>query len=311
MMPGKSSRSGRQNIEVGPGTLPPRVQAYLEGIVSMCASGEGGLVSVILFGSAATGGFSGAVSDVDLILVLRDGASLQARHRLRDAVSGLELLHGLRKEPARPPRALEVFFDRLTANVRSFFVCTRGDLLSGDVARILDIRQSQAVFVDRVVVPSIVGSGVTFWGEDLLPHVPLPAVRRRDVFKALFGLSGQVLLCAAVYPVLPAATRYAMGALKRSVHNCFFCYHAFPAPLEEEVAFFQQRGRPSPTLAQLLDLRREYRPSFAFVVRCLPAMARLHLKTALENRFPRATLRARLNLMKRGRRLECGSSGLP
>jgi predicted nucleotidyltransferase len=267
--------------------LPPRVQAYIEVIVRTCVADGRALVSVVLFGSAATGGFSETVSDVDLLLVLPDGANSEDRHRLRDDVARLEAVHGFRKEPARPVGALEAFVERVTANVRSFFVCTRGDLLSGDVARILDLRQSQAVFVDRVVVPSIVGSAVTVWGEDLLPHVPLWPVRRFDVFKALFGLSGQVLLCALVFPVLPAATKYAMGALKRSVHNCFFCYHTYAAPLEEEVAFFQRRARPSRTLAQLLDLRREYRPSFAFVVRCLPAMARLHVQTAFDNRFPR------------------------
>jgi predicted nucleotidyltransferase len=274
-----------------PRSLPPRVHAYLEAIVRMCAEGGRALVSVVLFGSAATGGFSGAASDVDLILVLPDDASQDDRCRLRGDVARLEALHGFRPDSPHPRGALEAFVERVTANVRSFFVCTRGDLLSGDVARILDLRPSQAVFVDRVVVPSIVGSAVTVWGEDLLPHVPLSPVRRFDVFKALFGLAGQVLLCAAVFPALPAATKYAMGALKRSVHNCFFCYHTYPAPLEEEVAFFQRRARPSRTLAQLLDLRREYRPSFAFVVRCLPAMARLHLRTALDNRFPRAMLR--------------------
>jgi predicted nucleotidyltransferase len=266
---------------------PPRVQAYLEAIVRTCEDGGRALVSVVLFGSAATGGFSGTVSDVDLLLVLPDGASSEDRHRLRDDVARLEAVHGFREEPARPLGALEAFVERVTASVRSFFVCTRGDLLSGDVARILDLRPSQAVFVDRVVVPSIVGSAITVWGEDLLPLVPLSPVRRFDVFKALFGLSGQVLLCAAVFPLLPTATKYAVSALKRSVHNCFFCYHTYPAPLEEEVAFFQRRARPSRTLAQLLDLRREYRPSFAFVVRCLPAMARLHVRTAFDNRFPR------------------------
>jgi predicted nucleotidyltransferase len=263
------------------------VQAYIEVIVQTCADGGQALVSVVLFGSTATGGFSESVSDVDLLLVLPDGAKSEDRHRLRDDVTRLEVVHGFREEPARPLRTLEAFVERVTANVRSFFVCTRGDLLSGDVARILDLRQSQAVFVDRVVVPSIVGSAVTVWGEDLLPEVPLPPVRRFDVFKALFGLSGQVLLCAVVFPVLPAATKYAMSALKRSVHNCFFCYHTYPAPLEKEIAFFQRRSRPSRTLAQLLELRREYRPSFAFVIRSLLAMVCLHVRTAFDNRFPR------------------------
>jgi predicted nucleotidyltransferase len=270
--------------------LPHRVQAYLGAIIRTCAEGGSALVSVILFGSAATGGFSGTVSDVDLILVLPDGASPEDRRRLRDDVTRLEILHGLREAPARPPGALEAFVERVTANARSFFVCTRGDLLSGRVARILDLRPAQALFVDRVVIPSILSSAVTVWGEELLAHIPVSPVRRLDVFKAFFGLSCQVLLSAALFPVLPGATKYAMGALKRSVHNCFFCYHARPAALEEEVDFFQRRLGPTRALGQLLALRRAYRQSFAFVVLCLPTLARLHLRTALDNRFPRIAL---------------------
>src|SRR5205814_5046053 len=102
---------------------------------------------------------------------------------------------------------------------------------------------------------------VTVWGEELLPHIPQPPIRRFDVLKAFHGLFAQVLLSLAVFPLLPNATKYAMGALKRSVHNCFFCYHGRPTALEEEVDFFQRLG-PNRTLAQLLDLRRVYRPSF-------------------------------------------------
>ena len=40
-------------------------------------------------------------------------------------------------------------------------------------------------------------------------------------------------------------------------------------------------------LTRLMALRSNYRPSFGFVVGCLPVIARLHLRTALENRFPR------------------------
>jgi len=57
--------------------------------------------------------------------------------------------------------------------------------------------------------------------------------------------------------------------------------------LEDEVAFFSQRMGASRTLAELLSLRRQYRRSFAFVIRCLPTLARLHLRTARDNQFPR------------------------
>ncbi len=276
-----------------PGSLPPRVRVYLEAIVETCVASGPALVCVILFGSAATGGFSGTASDVDLILVVPDDASHDNRLLLRDQVAALEVLHGFNAGHVDAQGRLEAFVERVTANVRSFFICTRGDLLSGSVARILDIRPSQALFVDRVVIPSIVASAVTVWGEELLPRIPMPAIRRLDVFKAFHSLFSQALLSVAVFPLLPHATRYAMGSLKRSVHNCFFCYHGRPAPLEQEVEFFQRRLGPSGTLAQLLALRRDYTQSFAFVIRCLPTLARLHLRTAWDNRFPREVLERR------------------
>jgi hypothetical protein len=122
---------------------------------------------------------------------------------------------------------------------------------------------------------------------------PTGPIRRVDVWKAFHGLFSQVLLSVAVFPVLPNATKYAMGSLKRSVHNCFFCYRGRRAALEDEVDFFQRRIGRSHTFAQVLDMRREYTRSFGFVVCCLPTLVRLHPRTALDNRFPREVLTRR------------------
>lgn len=267
--------------------LPYRAQAYIEEIVQKCADHGPALVSLVLFGSAAVGGWSEAISDVDLILVLADSATQENRRGLREEVERLETLHGFRHDSGHPKGALERFVEKATANVRSYFICTRGDLLSGSIGRILDLPSSQAIFVDRVVLANIVASGKTVWGEDLLSRIPVAPIRRFDVFKALFGLFSQALVSAAVFPFLPNATKYAMGVLKRSVHNCFFCYELRRASLEEEISFFQRRRGPDPTLMRALALRRDYRRSFAFVVCCIPALVRLHLRTAIDNRFPR------------------------
>ena len=112
-----------------------------------------------MFGSAAIGGWAETVSDVDLILVVPDGATKEDRDHLCGEVERLEMLHRLRNDSAHKQRALERFVDKVTANVRSFFICTRGDLLSGSIGRILGLRPSQALFVDRVVLANIVVSG--------------------------------------------------------------------------------------------------------------------------------------------------------
>jgi hypothetical protein len=210
---------------------------------------------------------------------------------LREEVARLEASHGFRLPTAASPGALQARLERAVGHALSSFVCTRADLLSGDVARILDLRRLEALLVDRIVLANIVASAVTVWGDDLLPRVPVPSVRRLDVFKAFFAFSGQVLLSAVAFPARPDATRYAMGALKRSLHSCFFCYHRRTAALEEEVDFFQRRMGPTYALVELLALRRQYRRSFSFVIRCLPAVVLLHLRTARDNRFPLAVHR--------------------
>jgi predicted nucleotidyltransferase len=266
--------------------LPLRVQTYLDALVTACAHEGHPLVSVVLFGSAAKGGFSEGVSDVDLIIVLGDDATSENRRRLREDVERLEAVHGFRLPTVVPRGALQARIERAVGHAFSCFVCTRGDLLSGDVARVLELAPLEGRFVDRIVFATIIASAVTAWGENLLPRVPVPPVRRLDVFKALFGISGQVVLSAVTFPVLPDATKYAMGALKHSLHSCFFCYHQRTAALEEEVAFFHSRLGTTQTLVELLALRRQYRRSFAFVIRCLPTVVRLHLRTARDNRFP-------------------------
>ena len=267
--------------------LPPRVQEYIDAILEACDDDECPPVSVILFGSAAAGGFSGTVSDVDIIVVLPDSAGPACRPRWMATITRLEIEHGIGSVGSQPPGPVESLANRLTGNAFSFFVCTRQDLLSGDPGRMLGLQPAQACFVDRVVIPSIVSSAGTVGGEELIALIHLPPIRRLDVFKAFFALFNQVLLTAGMFPFLKHATGYAMGALKRSVHNCYFCHHGRRAALDQEVDFFQ-RNRPIPALDQLLSLRQSYQESFPFVLRCFPALIRLHLRTARDNCFPRS-----------------------
>jgi hypothetical protein len=266
---------------------PPQVQAYLSDVLRACEAAEPLVGSIIVFGSAATGGYATSLSDVDLFLVVRDAATREERDRLCAAVTALEARHGLDKAPRGRAGLLTRFADRITANERTFFLCSRADLLSGDPARILGLSRAQAGFVDRVAVPSIVASGVVLWGEDLLPAVPLPPIRRVDVAKAFFGLFSQALFSAATYRLLPDATRYAMDALKRSVHNCYFCYERRAAALEREVEYLDRVQGRSRARARLLELRRRYEPSYGFVLQALVAIARQHAITAWRVSFPR------------------------
>jgi len=97
--------------------VPFRVQAYVETIVHTCADGGRALVSVVLFGSAAIGGWVETVSDVDLILVVPDCATDEDTDRLRSDVERIEILHRLCNHSAHGQPALEKFLNpSATAN---------------------------------------------------------------------------------------------------------------------------------------------------------------------------------------------------
>jgi hypothetical protein len=253
----------------------------------MCSTNRSALASVVGFGSAITGGWEEGTSDVDLIVIFADAATADDKHLVRQSIERLEKLHGIGHHSMEMTGFLERLVNRITGNVGSFFTCTRADLLSGSIGRILSLARAQELFVDRVVLANIVASGVTVWGEDLLSRVPVAPIRRLDVFKAFFGLFGQALAAVALFPVSYHATRNAMEAVKRSVHNCFFCYQQRRGSLEEEAGFFITLIGPNRTLMELLALRRDYRQSFAFVLRCLPTLIRLHYRTFIDKPFAR------------------------
>ena len=183
--------------------VPSRVQAYVETIVHTCADGGGALVSVVLFGSAAIGGWVETVSDVDLILVVPDDATDEDMDRLRSEVERIEILHRLRSHPAHGQPALEKFLNRVTAHDRIVLYLHARRLAVGEHRADPSLHPLQTIFVDRIVLANFVASGITVWGEAVLPLIPVAPIRRFDVFKAFFGLFPMALLCAAIFPCTP------------------------------------------------------------------------------------------------------------
>lgn len=269
---------------------PPAVAAYLADVAAACRNSSGSVVSLIAFGSVVTAGYESAISDVDLIAVVADSTVDSERERVRNVISGLESQHRLVKHRpsgrGRLGQALKRFADRTSDNERTFFVCTRADLLSGEPQRILSLQWPQARLVDGAVIPVIVASATTVWGEDLLGDVPIHAIGRVDVAKSLFALFTQGAFAAAVYVIFPDVTKYAMDALKRAIHHCYYCHNKQSAPLRVEVAYFEGRYGSRAAFTELLALRQAYRPSLRFVVGCVSTILELHVRTLLVARFP-------------------------
>ncbi len=111
-------------------------------------------------------------------------------------------------------------------------------------------------------------------------------VTRADVAKAMASSAPVLMLAVLGLPFTPSATKYAMAALKKSLHNCYFCYGQPPSTVFGKVRFFSERYPQLSGLNLLLDLREVYRPSARFTWWCIWALPYLHYRAARDNCFP-------------------------
>ena len=283
----------RQRISRGEGSAlgaiawVPAVSAYLNALVATCVTNCCEPVSVVVFGSAARGGLSSKSSDVDTLVIVPDEISDDRQRALKKEIALLETEHGFRPSASSCPAKYEDLAERLSSNSLSSFICSESDLLSGDSARILKLNPIEALLVDRIALPTILDSAVTFWGKDLLARANPPPIRRLDVLKASMSFFGVLLMSATLYAVLPNSTKYAMGALKRSLHSCFYVCNGRSASLEEEVCYFRERLRYTLALDDLMARRSQYCPSLRFVIAAFPQIAHLQLYALREGTFGR------------------------
>jgi predicted nucleotidyltransferase len=267
---------------------PARTADYIHEVIQLAHARCPAIVNISIFGSVAKGGFSQTVSDVDLIVVLADEAPQQMKRIISDDLAALELKHGLRTHPNSKLERVYTTVDRIASQFKSYFVCYKRDLLSGNTAAVFDVNPliGSLVLSTHIGFAGIVKSSKVIWGEDFRYQIHIPALTKAHLVKncAAFLLLNACALMG--YPFLPNATRYSMSALKWMLHTCYFCYTLESATIEEEIDFFRTKLGERKPFSELLSLRQEYRSSFAFIRRCFSALSRLYVVTARDNEFP-------------------------
>jgi len=266
--------------------LAPNGQGYLEDLKTLAQAHQGKCVSLLLYGSAASGGYSGTVSDVDVMVVMDDSVSREGRKAFRQEVEALEMKHGLLTADfwQRSPRQRAV--DKLLGFFFTTFVVPRAAFLKGDAAGLFGLDRARGALATRLVFANILWSSVTFWGEDLRPAVQGHPITRTDLLKSLHQNLSFALMSALLLPVRPDATKYAMMAVKKSLHATYYCYGLPPVPVEDKVEHFIRRAPRLAPLRELLELRSTYRPAPGFVLRSPALVTALHGLALKDCRFP-------------------------
>ena len=225
---------------------------------------------------------------MDLILVLADGVPREMKRRLESEWAALELKHNLRERPESKIEIIQTWFDRMAGQFKSQFVCHRRDFISGDTAAVFGLNPllESLILSTRIAFASIVTSAETLWGEDLLSDARLPVLTRGHLAKNYIDFLLLNAGALVAFPVLPNATKYSMSALKWMIHCSHFCSRLKSAALEEEVEVFRGKVKEDACLAELLSLRREYRPSLRFVWNCFRAIREVYVVAVRESEFP-------------------------
>src|SRR5712692_699037 len=152
--------------EEGPIT---EANSYVESVISLARRTKE-IVSVIVFGSFAKGGFSGS-SDVDLILVVSDTCSPGAMRDLNDVLEARAIKLGLSR--ARRSLGDKILSALLTQTgiFVSHFVTRESDLLKLDFSRIFHTNRILASMIapKNIVLAGALSHAKTIFGKNLLP----------------------------------------------------------------------------------------------------------------------------------------------
>jgi predicted nucleotidyltransferase len=271
-----------------PDELPVKVRDYVDAVIQFAEARSPDIVSVSAFGSVAKGGFSQSVSDVDLIVALADRVPQKIKRIVSSELAALELKHRLRDRPQTTREFVYSKFDRMAGQFKSYFVCYKGDLLSGNTAAVFEVNPlaESLLLSTHIGFANIVTSAKVVWGEDFLHKIHIPALTKGHLAKncASFLLLNACALLG--YPVLPNATKYSMSVLKWMLHNCYFCYTLKSATVEEEIDFFRTKLGECKVFSELLSLRQKYQSSCGFMKGCFRMLIQLYVVTVSENQFP-------------------------
>ena len=268
--------------------LPTQVTAYLEAVRRMANRRRPDIVSILMCGSYAIGGYAQSGSDVDLLVVLADRVPRDIKNVIAAELAALEITHGLRERPTSRLRHFYSVCDRRIGGFKSVTMCSKRDLLSANAAAVFQVSalaESLLISTHIFCFATIMTSAQMIWGEDVRSRTPLPAITGRHLTKNCISHLLRNACVLLGYLILPNATKYSMSILRGFLHDCYYTCTSRVASIEEEIDFFQARLGKHGAFEQLRSLRREYRASPAFIVSCFGALVRMHSMAVRERRL--------------------------
>lgn len=250
---------------------------------------NGGLVSLILFGSVVKGGAVIGVSDFDMILVVGDGVSAAKITELKSHLASVCSARDIADSASLIFEGIPKFVMRETGMFVSHIVCRERDFLSMSFSKVFDTNPiiSRLIVPSSIVMGSVLGESRIVFGKDIVPSMKLPRSNRLDILRSL--LMNELLVVLSIfYSFTYNSTKLAMEATKWSVYNAMYLLTGESKSLADSIRLLTDLGHSPSHLERLLSLRREYRRDTRFNLSSFGSVARVHL--FIMNRWKRPTI---------------------
>lgn len=250
--------------------LPINIQQLINEFVEVAHKYN--IISIIHFGST---NFT-EVSDVDLIIVL-DKIENDKIKDIQLKLKLIEIKYKFRYMRKSLIGNLLNSFEEKTGMFCSNFVCNRQDLIEGDFSKIFHTNRilTYILIPTNIVFLNVFSNYKIIYGEEINYLLPQFNISYFQFIKSILMCVLLSVISILLLLVSKDATKYAMEAVKWSLHNTYFYYNRDNMTTEHLISLFIDKGFKK--LIRLQQLRMNYEKDIFFNLISLYLVLKIHL----------------------------------
>jgi predicted nucleotidyltransferase len=240
--------------------------SYLKSVLSI-AEKTGAVVSVLIFGSFAKGGFSER-SDVDLLVVVSDDCRQETIGQLESVLERQAAGFGFgRTSKSVVDKFLSALMSQ-TGIFESGFVTRRSDFLRSDFTKIFSTNKilTSLIAPKDIVIAGMLSRARTVFGEDLLVVRTPVAIGSGQLLRSLVMNSLLAVGALLISPLTDKSTDLSLEAVKWSLFSTYYLAYGDSPGIDRIAERFISSGILPGVMRRMLSLRESRASDNRFLV---------------------------------------------
>lgn len=198
----------------------PRANNYLQSLLKVAALFKDNVEAIILFGSHARNEAT-RISDVDVLIVVKNIEKRKLNHFIAN-LRFLEFKYDYIKKPQNVLEFLIIYVNIATGMFKSWFVCSKEDLVNLKFSRITNTNFILGKFFApyKIILYNIQKDGIVVWGnKDILQFIPKIRSISQQWIKSF--LLNEIISISSllISPYTKLSINYTLESIKWSLFN--------------------------------------------------------------------------------------------